>query len=288
VTTVFLDPVGCPDAAFTARMVSSAPGVRLRVLSWRPQKPAPGGRILFVPGWASAVQGWVPVLRQLVCRWPVDYVETREKVSAEFDGSLTASMFALPAMAADLVIVAKALAMEPAETVVIGSSLGATVLLEAMKESRFNPRAGFLIAPTCSFRFPPLTRAVLALPSASYHLLKHAVLYYLEHFRVDVEHEPEQMQRYRDTLLTAEPERLKLSAQAVHGYSVWRGLKTVHVPIAVAHADTDKLHTSSDARRLVRLLPRGVDLRCPSNRHMHSADIVKDLVRFATALEASL
>ncbi len=83
------------------------------------------------------------------------------------------------------------------------------------------------------------------------------VLWYLKHFRVNVREDPQQMVRYRRTLRAAHPQRLKLSAQAVLGYSLFPGLETVKAPVAIAYAASDTLHAGDDVRRIVELLPHG-------------------------------
>ena len=153
-----------------------------------------------------------------------------------------------------------------------------------MKGGKLTPLAAFLIGPTCEFRFPRGSAAVLRLPAATYHLLKHVVIAYLRLFRVDSKKEPEQMQRYRDTLLSAVPERIKLSAMSVSRYQLWPELSSVGVPVGVAHAASDTLHASDDIERLLRELPRAKDIPCPSNKHMHSAALLAELDEFLASV----
>jgi len=70
----------------------------------------------------------------------------------------------------------------------------------------------------------------------------------------------------------------------VIGYSLFPGLETVEVPVAVAYAASDTLHEGDDVHRIVDALPRGRAVECPSNTYMHTASVAADLQRFLTTL----
>jgi hypothetical protein len=134
------------------------------------------------------------------------------------------------------------------------------------------------------FKAPWFIKGLLLLPADAYHLIKYFVLWYLKTFRVDAVKEPEQMQRYRNTLLTANPRRLKKTAQSAIGYTLWQDLETVAVPVTVTLASTDKLHVEQNIQRLTGSLPRATVIRCESNRYMHSAAMAADFERYVAGL----
>ncbi len=275
------DPIAAVHSRFRDRYLEAAPGVHLRVLSWEPPADGPRTALLFVAGWVSAVEGWAEVLAAATRRGPVHYVETREKPSARIAlGHPTHRDFGMPRLAEDLVAVARALALTPGETLLAGSSFGATAILEGLKNGRLGARAAFLVGPNATFRMPRLLRPLLHLPTPAYGVVKHFVLWYLRTFRVDARREPEQMERYRRTLLVAHPLRLKLSAQSAARYRVWPDLETVTIPVALAYAPSDTLHDDRAIARLAANLPRAQLVACPSNRHMHSAALLDDMEAF--------
>ena len=122
------------------------------------------------------------------------------------------------------------------------------------------------------------------MPAAIYHLARPFMVAYLRRFRVNVNEDPEQMARYERTLKAAHPVRLKLSARAVLGYSLFPDLESVHVPVAIAHAPSDTLHDGHEVQRIVDVLPRGEAVECPSNTYMHTAAVAEDLGRFVASL----
>lgn len=279
------DPIRHPAAEFSVRMVPVEEDVSLQVLQYRPLRDDGRDPLVFVAGFASAIQGWIDFLREIVPHRPVHYIESREKTSARIRrGRLTPADFGIDRMARDLVEACRGLGIDGSRAIVAGSSLGATALLEALKHGRLRAKAGFMIGPNTDFRAPLFIKGLLLLPAGTYHLVKHIVLWYLATFRIDTAREPEQLQRYRGTLLTADPHRLKKTAQSAIGYTIWKDLETVAVPVAVTLAATDKLHAEEKIRRLTSALPGATIIPCESNRYMHSAALAGDFERYLAGL----
>jgi pimeloyl-ACP methyl ester carboxylesterase len=275
------DPIGMSQADFTEIFVPVEDGVRLRVMCWQPQVETPAAPIVFVAGWVSVVDGWAEFLRELTCRHPVYYVESREKKSAEVTRrGLRWPDFAMPRLADDLIAVCRGLGLNPAETIVAGSSFGATAILEALKHQALGAKAAFLIGPNSDFKAPPVLNKVIYLPAFFYHGFKYVLLWYLRTFRVDAKKEPEQMARYELTLRSANPRRLQLSAIASLKYRVWSDLETIAVPVGMAYATTDKLHSAENIERMVQAIPNAAKVPCPSNKFMHGAEIAPLLEAF--------
>ena len=202
-----MDPVTPPDSVYTTASVCVQKGVHLRVMIWRPKQPASKNPIIFVAGWVSAVSGWAPLLKVMAAGRPVYYIETREKRSALFEKrKLKPEDFSIGRMAQDLIAACRQLGIASPTSTVIGSSLGATALLEALKEGRLTAGEAFFIAPNSEFKAPWYLRWMLCLPAFLYHGIKYFLLWYLKTFMVDAKKEPEQMMRYTETLKAAHPQ----------------------------------------------------------------------------------
>jgi pimeloyl-ACP methyl ester carboxylesterase len=278
--------IGDPIAAgveFRHHQIDVDEGVRLTVFEWQPGTGAEP--LIFVAGWVSVIEGWRPLLEVLVRERPVYYMETREKRSAIFDRRrLRPADFAISKFGDDIIAVCDRLEIDPFNRVFFASSMGSNAVLEAGKHGRLSGRAAFLVGPNAEFHFPGWGKALTYLPASIYHLARPIMVWYLERFRVNVREDPEQMARYRRTLKAAQPDRLKLSARAVLGYSLFPGLETVEIPVAVAYAPSDTLHEGNDVHRIVDALPRGRAVECPSNTFMHTPSVAADLQRFLTTL----
>jgi pimeloyl-ACP methyl ester carboxylesterase len=281
------DPVAAPGVSYQERMVVVADGVRLKVREWRPPASAAQEPLFFIAGWISLVSGWRPLLEVLVPTRRVVYLETREKASAEVDRRLLRpEHFSIPRLADDLIAAAAALGLADGRTVLFGSSMGSNAILEALKGGRLPARAAFLVGPNAEFRFPAWGKvAVAILPAWLIERLKGFVVWYLRRFRVNARSDPEQMARYVRTVRAANALRLKLSAQAVLDYSALPGLETVPAPVAVAYAESDHLHGEGEVRRIVRAMPHGTAISCPSNTYMHTAAVAADLDGFLSGLD---
>ncbi len=274
------------DAGFDRARVETSDEFHLQVLRWRPRRPTGLPRVVFVAGWVSVVEGWVPVLRALAERTEVLYVETREKRSAVLPKRrLRPADFSIPRMADDLVEACARLGADDGDALLVASSMGANAALEALKGGRLAARAAFLVAPNGEFHYPWWGHLLVRMPSAGYRVIRPLVAAYLRRHRVNTEADPAQMRRYERTLEQAEPYRLKLSAQSAVSYRLWPRLDTVHVPVAVAYASSDTLHGGCQCEAIVDLLPQGRLVRCPTNSFMHDVGVVGEIEAFVAALE---
>ncbi len=280
------DPIAAAGAGFSEDRVEVERGVRLQCYRWTPFSENGADPVFFIAGWISLVTGWKALLQELVRTRPVVYLETREKRSAEIPPRLMeSSSFTIPRLADDVVSAAESLGLDNDRTILFGSSMGSNAILEALKGSRLSARAAFLVGPNAEFYFPAWGKvAVRVVPAWLIERLKGFVIWYLRRFRVDSNSDPEQMARYVRTVGAADALRLKLSARAVQGYSAMPNLESIRAPVAVAFADSDRLHDERDVRRMVDAMPRGTAVKCPSNSYMHGAGVLRDLETYLESL----
>jgi hypothetical protein len=151
-----------------------------------------------------------------------------------------------------------------------------------MKKGRLNVGSAFLVGPNSEFAAPRPLWWILSLPVFFYRPFTYFLKWYLRHFRVDAEKEPEQMERYKKMLKTVNPSRLKHSARSVilGRYQVWENIETIRVPVAVAYALSDKLHDLNNLLLIAKRLPCSKLNECPSNLYMHSEHLLADINAF--------
>lgn len=272
------------DASLEVRHVPVDAGVRLRVLRWEPEEPEVSWPMVIVSGWSSFLEGWLPLVRGFARRQRTWWVETREKPTARLTGRPKARDFVIPRLAEDLARACAALDDPLDQQVVYASSLGATVALEAMKFGRLPVRGAFLVGPNVHFRYPFWGPAVLRMPRILHAAGLKVVMAYLQRSRVDSDSEPQQWQRYAESMKRAELGRLVASAQAFDGFDLRPDLDRIRTPIAIAHAPTDKLHAAEDWRLVLDTVPGAVDMPMPSDWHTHCADVLPDVDRFVASL----
>jgi pimeloyl-ACP methyl ester carboxylesterase len=269
---------------YSEEMIAVDEAVRLKVMVFRQTLAHGKSPMVFVPGWVSTIAGWAPLIKPMASERDVYYIETREKSSALIDRNarLTDDAFSISQNARDIIKICDHFHINSPKTLASGSSLGATSLLEAMKKGRLRCGGAFLIGPNSEFIAPKSLSWILYLPAFFYQPIKYILLWYLRNFRVDAKKEPEQMQRYEDTLNNVEPIRLKHTARSVilGRYTVWKDLETIQVPVAIAYAATDKLHSLANIQRMAEQLPFGKLHPCPTNLYMHSEQLLVDINAF--------
>jgi pimeloyl-ACP methyl ester carboxylesterase len=269
---------------YSEEMVAVDNAVRLKVMVFRQTSSNGKAPMVFVAGWVSTLTNWAPLIRPMAAERDVYYVETREKSSALIDKNarLTDDAFSIAQNARDIIRICDHFHINSPKTLACGSSLGATSLLEAMKKGKLKIGGAFLVGPNSEFRAPKVLSWILHLPASFYQPIKYILLWYLCHFRVDAKKEPEQMKRYEETLNNVEPIRLKHTARSVilGKYTVWQGLETIRVPVSIAYAESDKLHSLENIQRMAAQLPLGKLSPCPTNLYMHSEQLLVDINAF--------
>ncbi len=258
--------------------------VRLKVMVFRQTAAQDKSPVLFVAGWVSAFSGWASFIRALAHERDVYYLETREKSSALIDekAPLTDDDFSIFQIAKDIIKVCEHFKINNPQTLACGSSLGATSLLEALKNGKLKVGGAFLVGPNSEFTASRFLLWILYLHVSFYKPFTYFLVWYLRHFRVDAKTEPEQLKRYKAMLNDVEPKRLKHSARSVilGEYRVWNDLETIQIPVAVAYAPTDKLHNLNNLLTIAQRLPHGKLTPCPSNLYMHTEKLLVDINAF--------
>ena len=270
--------------AYSEEMIAVDQAVRLKVMVFRQTLSKGKSPMVFVPGWVSSLSGWAALIKPMAMERDVYYLETREKCSALINDNalLTDNAFSIFQNARDIIKVCDHFHINSPQTLASGSSLGATSLLEAMKKGKLRCGGAFLVGPNSEFPAPKSISWILSLPAFFYHPVKYFLLWYLRNFRVDAKKEPEQMKRYEETLKNVEPKRLKHTARSViwGHYTVWSGLETIQVPVYIAYAATDKLHSRENIQKMAEQLPYGKLHPCLTNLYMHSSHLLADINTF--------
>ncbi len=267
------DATACagPGVTVAERFFKTSDCVHLRIIDFIPPENDGGKPVLvFVAGWISMISAWRPVLSVLTPYMRILYVETREKRSALVDWTKSTD-FSISRMVFDLRELLEELVPPSSVFFLAGSSLGSTVILDFLSGCRRQPELAVVIAPNAEFGIPrwfyPLVRLI---PPAAYSLVRAPIKHYLCTYRIDSLHEKEQALKYQRSLDWADPRRLKASALAMKGYSLWPKLGGIAAPVVIVAARTDRLHGVRDIERMAKLIPDARMEIMESNRETHS------------------
>lgn len=264
-----------PGASVRESMVKVNDKVTLKVFDFQPAEDKGRPVVVFVPGWISLMAGWGEVLREMTRDFPVKYIETRDKLSSQLQSG---ARLGAEDIGHDVVTLVKQWQLEEKQYIILGSSLGATAILDAARHFTPEPKAMILVAPNGEFRMPKLWQWVIAgFWPPFYFVIRPVLKWYLKHFRMQVDADRAQYDKYCMALDSADPIKLKAAAKAIWHYSVWDKLPHVNMPALLITASTDKLHEPQNTARMLKLLPRAEHLDMVTNGASHSAAMVEAL-----------
>jgi pimeloyl-ACP methyl ester carboxylesterase len=281
-----------PGATYRDERVAISPHVTLRLISFTPPQGSASPPLVFVAGWISQIEAWKEVLREMTKDFGVHYVETREKISAEVKGR---AGYGVEDIAGDIVGLIDQLGLAPGGYVLCGSSLGATAILESYRSLTKKPGCLVLIAPNAAFRVPVFWKGVVTLfYPGLYALIRPTVKWYLRRFRLNIDADRAQYEKYCHALDAADPWKLKKAVMAVWSYEVWSILTTVDCPTLIVNASKDKLHEPGSMKRMSAAIPRATEIDLETNAGTHSKNVVQairsylaPLTRLPSAVQAN-
>lgn len=270
-------------ASFTEEMINVSENVSLRLITFTPAEKNNNPEIVFVPGWVSQMIGWQEVLLEMTKDFKVYYLETREKISSVVKGDVG---YSIEEMGMDIVKVIDLLKLKSKKYLIFGSSLGATLILDCCRFLKRKPLCLVLIGPNAVFRVPKTWMVIVTLfYPPLYNLIKPSVKWYLRKFRLDLDSDYAQYEKYSNTLDIADPWKLKKAVLSVAKYEVWDLLKEIEIPTFIIGASKDKLHEPDNLRRIVSLLKNQKYLNLETNTKTHSKEMVYEMNKYIDSLK---
>ncbi len=249
------------------------PGVLLRIVHFFPAHPSQRPPLVFVAGWISKLFAWREVLRELTRDFEIFYIETREKISSKIRGKVG---YGVEEIGHDLVALIPQLGLPEKGYLLMGSSLGATAILDCAAALDPHPLALILVAPNAVFRVPWWGLALIRIfPPRLYLVFKPFIKWYLRSFRLNVRDDYAQYEKYSNSLDAADPWKLKKGIFSLAKYAVWDKLETVHCPVLIVGASKDKLHEPENLKKMVTLLPNARYVDLETNQGTHSTKLAQ-------------
>ena len=265
-----------PGACGKQELISLTGGVRLRLTTFHPARETGNPAVLFIAGWITQMAAWKDVLPELTSDFTVYYLETREKISSQVTGVTDYSVQAIGQDIADFVAQKKL-----ANYVLLGSSLGATAIIDCFAYLHSKPEALVLINPNAEFRVPKSWVLLIRLfYPPLYFLIRPAVKWYLRTFRMDLESDLAQYRKYCRALDAADPWKLKKAVLSLRTYSAWDRLEAIDVPVLFIGASKDSLHEPESVGKMSQLVRNGRHLDMETNSTTHSREMVKKVRMF--------
>jgi pimeloyl-ACP methyl ester carboxylesterase len=264
-------------------MVSVSDNVMLRVITFSPVKPTNQPTVLFIPGWISLMKGWKIVLKEMTKDFNIIYAETREKISSQVNGKVE---FSVEAISEDIIKLVEIYKLEKDKYIIFGSSLGGTSILESYQELQPKPLCFALLGPNAEYRTPWWGKIIIRIIFPKlYNALRPFIKWYLRKFRLDVESDQAQYDKYCNALDAADPKKLKPAAKALSKYKVWEILKDIDLPVLIIGATKDLLHEPQNLIQMDKMLPNSVFLDMETNTYAHGPEMVEELRKYIASLK---
>ena len=128
-------------ASVESKMVEMDDGWSIRVIQWVPENDSNSTPLVMIPGWNSVYEGWQEIVEEWAPKRRLTYIETREKGSAVSTGRLKKTDLSIHRSVEDLKTVLANLPELSSGSDWFASSLGATIILEALADHAFKPRS---------------------------------------------------------------------------------------------------------------------------------------------------
>ncbi|MCD6116486.1 alpha/beta hydrolase [bacterium] len=265
-------------SAVKEELVRVSERVSLRAFKIKPAQENNNPLIIFVPGWITQPVSWKNVLAEITKDFPVIYVETREKRGGLTKGEKDFSIYA---MSEDLINVIKYYNPGQGGFVLFGSSLGASLILHSAKNLSVKPKALVLIAPNAEFKVPFFWKMIITFfYPPLYFLIKPPVKWYLRKFRMNIEKDRAQYEKYANAIDAADPWKLKRAVMSLWKYKIWNSLKGIDIPCLFIGGSHDKLHEPESTKLMIDIIPESVYLDMKTNSATHSKEMVYHLREF--------
>jgi len=267
-----------PGTKWTEKMVFVSDNVSLRVIEFHPKKATKQPTVLFIPGWISLMKGWKIVLMEMTKDFNIIYAETREKITSEVKGK---AEFSVEAIAIDIVKLVDIYKLEKGKYFIFGSSLGGTSILESYSGLKSHPLCFALLGPNAEYRTPLWGKLLIRIIwPGLYNTLRPFIKWYLRKFRLDIDTDRAQYEKYCNALDAADPKKLKPAALALSKYKVWGILKNIDLPVLIIGATKDLLHEPRNLIKMDKMLPNSKFLDMETNTYAHGPEMVIELRKY--------
>ena len=263
---------------YSHRYISGEKGVKLFLIHFKPKIKSNFPPVIFIPGWGSIIDSWEVVLKEMTKDFEVYYLETREKSSSIH---ITEKPLTIQSLGDDLPYVLSELNLINKSYVLLGSSLGATVILDSISKNKVSPTLSILIGPNAEFNIPSLWLMIARLtPPFFFYILRPIIKWYMKKKYLDMNSDPKQYYKYAKSLDQASPSRLRRSALNFSSYKIWDQLNKINQKVLILAGSKDIMHDYKNTLRISEKLSNSELIDMETNNKTHSKEMVSKIRKF--------
>lgn len=263
---------------YSHRYISGEKGVKLFLIHFKPKIKSNFPPVIFIPGWGSIIDSWEVVLKEMTKDFEVYYLETREKSSSIH---ITEQPLTIKSLGDDFPYVFSELNLINKSYILLGSSLGATVILDSISKNKVNPTLSILIGPNAEFNIPSLWLMIARLtPPLFFYILRPIIKWYMKKKYLDMNSDPKQYYKYAKSLDQASPSRLRRSALNFSSYKIWDQLNKINQKVLILAGSKDIMHDYKNTLRISEKLSNSELIDMETNNKTHSKEMVSKIRKF--------
>jgi pimeloyl-ACP methyl ester carboxylesterase len=259
-------------APMESNILSLPTGVSLRVTRFSPDQPDHLPPVVFLPGMLSGIENFQRVMYEFTRNFVVYFVETREKKSGICKSD---AEYTIESMAADIKEVIALLGMKEKQYILLGYSMGASVIVEAFSLLENKPSILVTIVPNTEFRFPAWSLWLASFIAPFFGIIKPFLKQYIRFFHVNTKEDPEMHRIQMRVLDGADPRKLCATIRAIAPYKIWDRLDAIDVPMLVIGASKDSLHTHDDSLHMASMVKTSTYIDLETNERNHGGEVVE-------------
>ena len=266
---------GSPGTQIKTSYIEVSNGIQLFQVHFKPKKITNYPPVIFIPGWGSFIQGWKIVLREMSKDFEIYYLETREKSSAihKKEQEIT-----IENIGDDIARVTALINLKDDGFIALGSSMGATAILDAMAEEKLSPSLAVLIGPNIEFNIPRFLIIILSvIPVQFYKVIRPFAKWYMKKKYIDMDSDSKQYDKYSYVLDNVHFDRTRRSALSFKKYSFETKIEQIKKRILVFSGDKDILHNYERTVDMVRRIKGSKLINLKTNDKTHSEEMVRKM-----------
>ena len=249
--------------------------VQLFKIHFTPKKLTNYPPVIFIPGWGSFIQGWKIVLREMSKDFEIYYLETREKGSAihKKEQEIT-----IENIGDDIARATALINLKDDCFIALGSSMGATAILDAIAGEKLFPSLAVLIGPNIEFNIPRFLIIILSIiPIQFYKAIRPFAKWYMKRKYIDMESDSKQYHKYSYVLDNIHFGRTRRSALSFKKYSFKDKIDKIRKRILVFSGKKDILHNYEQTLDMVKRIENATLINLETNDRTHSAEMVGEM-----------
>jgi pimeloyl-ACP methyl ester carboxylesterase len=266
---------------YSHRYISCENDVKLFLIHFKPKIKSNFPPVIFIPGWGSIINSWEVVLKEMTKDFEVYYLETREKNSSIH---MTEQPITIKSMADDLPYILSELNLLSKSYILLGSSLGATIIVDSISRNKVSPTLSILIGPNAEFNIPTLWLIIARLtPPFFFYFIRPIIKWYIKNHYLDMNSDPKQYYKYAKSLDQASPGRLRRSALSFSSYKIWDKLDKVNHAVLILTGSKDIMHDYKNTLKISDKLSNSKLIDMKTNNKTHSIEMVVKIREFVNS-----